>query len=633
MAIKIKKLSTTGGYLEKASIEFADGLNCIIGSRGTCKSTVVETIRFLFDADREKVDEMVSTQQTDQSDGVSHRGLIAVTLGGATARCEVVDTGIETQSMTIERDVGTDSRIYKDGVKQLADQDILRCVEIYSQGELQRIAEEPRRRLELIDRPNQKKISELQKNRGNLAGKLKETGNDIRTRRTAIEARRAELKALEAYQQNLAELQKARPTLSPELDAERTNYNRRQSVLGGASSLAAKWNELVGDFIPLAESAEEYRAVAASLKQLNVPEATALGTLFESIAAFATKTKAEADQLSTALPEHTKELAGALDKLNEKYVQLRKSQESLNDALRKEDHVRQQINHLERIRDEANKLTAELNVLVERRASLRTEIAKVNDEVYSLRVEQVEKINQFYHEKVLLTLAQSSHAGGYRQTLTRLLDKSRLRYQDEIAAQIANKIPPHELVDIVESADSQRLATVLERDLGQMARLVGFLVDNPGLYDVETEIFEDVLDITLFDNGTPKRVDQLSKGQKATAMLPLILREAEYPLIFDQPEDDLDNRFIYETLVERIRELKTKRQLIFVTHNANIPVLGEADRVVVMKMETPNQSGVPDVGNIDAVKDKILSLLEGGADAFRMRQAKYGTLLNKPNGT
>src|SRR6266404_3847284 len=109
MAIRIKKLSTTGGYLEKASIEFADGLNCIIGSRGTCKSTIVETIRFLFDADRDKVSEMVSTQQSDQSDGISHRGLIAATLGGATARCEVVDSGVETQSLTIERDVGSDS--------------------------------------------------------------------------------------------------------------------------------------------------------------------------------------------------------------------------------------------------------------------------------------------------------------------------------------------------------------------------------------------------------------------------------------------------------------------------------------------------------------------------------------------
>jgi DNA repair ATPase RecN len=632
MAIKIKKLSTTGGYLEKASIEFADGLNCIIGSRGTCKSTIVETIRFLFDADRDKVLEMVNTQQLDENDGVSYRGLIAATLGGATARCEIVDTGIETQSLTIERDVGSDPRIYKEGVKQLVDQDILRCVEIYSQGELQRIAEDSRRRLELIDRPNQRKLSELKNNRKNLAGKLKETGIEIRARRTGIEARRAELKALEVFQQTLTECQKARPTLSPEFDAERTKYNQRQSVLGGAWGLATKWNELAETLLPLAESAEEYRALASSLKQLGAPEATALGAVFDSIAAFATKSKEEADQLSTALPRRTKELAATLEKLNEKYIQLRKSQDHLNNALRKEDHLRQQINHLERIREEANKLTAEMNLLVERRVSLRTQLAKVNDEIYSLRVEQVEKINQFYHQKVLLALTQSSHAGGYRQTLSRLLDKSRLRYQDEIAAQIADKIPPHELVDIIESADSQRLAIVLDRDLGQMARLVGFLVDNLALYDVETDIFEDVLDITLFDEGTPKRVDQLSEGQKATAMLPLILREAEYPLIFDQPEDDLDNRFIYETLVERIRELKTKRQLIFVTHNANIPVLGEADRVVVMKMENPNQSGVPDTGDIEAVKEKILSLLEGGAEAFRMRQTKYGSLLTKPNG-
>lgn len=632
MAIKIKKLSTTGGFLEKSVIEFADGLNCIIGARGTCKSTVVETIRFLFDADEDKVREMVSTEKSDQGDGISHRGLIAATLGGATARCEVVDDGIETQSLTIERDVGTDSRIYKDGVKQLADQDILRCVEIYSQGELQRIAEDSRKRLQLIDRPNQKKISELQKNRHTLAGKLKETGNDIRARRTGIEARRAELKTLEAFQQTLAELQKGRPTLSPELDAERTKFNQRQSVLSSASSLTTKWNVLADSFLPFTESAGEFRTAATALKQLNVPEATALGSVFDSIAEFAAKTKMEANQISTALPERTKELAATLDKLNERYVQLRKSQENLNDALRKEDHVRQQITHLERIQEEANKLSAELVVLVGQRAFLRAEIAKVNDEIYSLRVAQVEKINQFYHEKVLLTLSQSSHAGGYRQTLANLLDKSRLRNQDEIADQIANKIPPHELVDIVESADSQRLAALLDRDLGQMARLVGFLVDNPGLYEVETEIFDDVLDITLFDGGTPKRVDQLSKGQKATAMLPLILREADYPLIFDQPEDDLDNRFIYETLVERIRELKIKRQLIFVTHNANIPVLGDADRVVVMKMENPNQAAAPEAGSIDAVKDKILNLLEGGAEAFRLRQSKYGSLLNKADG-
>ena len=357
-----------------------------------------------------------------------------------------------------------------------------------------------------------------------------------------------------------------------------------------------------------------------------------MGESFQAIAAFVTRTKSEAGELTAKLPGQVNAFAVSIEKLSEKYVALRKGQENLNEALRKEDQLRQQIGQLQRIRDEANMFAAELNVLIERRKLLRSEIAMVNDEIYSLRVVEVDRINQSYHKKVLLTLTQSSHAGGYRELLARLLDKSRLRSQDEIADQIAAKIPPQELVDIVEAADSQRLSMVLERDLGQMARLVGYLVDNPSLYEVETQIFDDVLDITLFDEGTPKRVDQLSKGQKATAMLPLILREAEYPLIFDQPEDDLDNRFIFETLVERIRDLKLKRQLIFVTHNANIPVLGDAERVIVMHMQNPTQTGMPDVGNIDAVKDKILNLLEGGAEAFNLRQAKYGPLLNQKHG-
>src|SRR4029077_5675482 len=103
----------------------------------------------------------------------------------------------------------------------------------------------------------------------------------------------------------------------------------------------------------------------------------------------------------------------------------------------------------------------------------------------------------------------------------------------------------------------------------------------------------------------------------ATALLPLILRSADYPLIFDQPEDDLDNRFIYKTLVEIIRKLKLERQLIFVTHNANIPFLGEAEKIVVMQMETPLTAGAPVCGAIDEVKEHVLNLLEGGKEAFR----------------
>lgn len=140
-------------------------------------------------------------------------------------------------------------------------------------------------------------------------------------------------------------------------------------------------------------------------------------------------------------------------------------------------------------------------------------------------------------------------------------------------------------------------------------------------------VFEDRLEITMYDRDVPKPISHLSKGQMATALLPLILRPASYPLVFDQPEDDLDNSFIYETLVRQIQSLKNDRQLIFVTHNANIPVLGDADSIIVMEMETPTQAATPTIGSVDDVKQHILDLLEGGSEAFSRRQQKYDPLL------
>ncbi len=64
------------------------------------------------------------------------------------------------------------------------------------------------------------------------------------------------------------------------------------------------------------------------------------------------------------------------------------------------------------------------------------------------------------------------------------------------------------------------------------------------------------------------------------------------------------------------------------THNANIPVLGEADRVIVMQMETPLTVAPPVTGPVDEVKEHILNLLEGGKEAFKQRQEKYQVLLN-----
>ena len=84
----------------------------------------------------------------------------------------------------------------------------------------------------------------------------------------------------------------------------------------------------------------------------------------------------------------------------------------------------------------------------------------------------------------------------------------------------------------------------------------------------------------------------------------------------------MDNRFIFETVVDNIHKVKQVRQLIFVTHNPNIPVLGEASRVFVMESDG-DRARPAAAGSVDECKNHIVTLLEGGADAFRRRGARY----------
>ena len=126
-------------------------------------------------------------------------------------------------------------------------------------------------------------------------------------------------------------------------------------------------------------------------------------------------------------------------------------------------------------------------------------------------------------------------------------------------------------------------------------------------------------------------LEDLSTGQKATAVLLLLLLESEAPLIVDQPEDDLDNRFITEGVVPRMRDEKQRRQFLFSTHNANIPVLGDAELIVGLAATGDAAHGrariaPPQMGSIDstAVRELVEEILEGGRDAFERRRRKYG---------
>lgn len=123
-----------------------------------------------------------------------------------------------------------------------------------------------------------------------------------------------------------------------------------------------------------------------------------------------------------------------------------------------------------------------------------------------------------------------------------------------------------------------------------------------------------------------KKIKQLSVGQRGTFYLCLKLATDPFlkPFIFDQPEDDLDNDFIMNDLVPIFKKIKKYRQVIIVTHNANLVVNADAEQVIVADNE--NETINYNSGGIEngAIRDKICKILEGGKDAFTKREQKYG---------
>jgi type III restriction enzyme len=119
-----------------------------------------------------------------------------------------------------------------------------------------------------------------------------------------------------------------------------------------------------------------------------------------------------------------------------------------------------------------------------------------------------------------------------------------------------------------------------------------------------------------------------SAGQQATALMFVLLNQDGPPLVIDQPEDDLDNHVIQD-IVEQIWRAKSKRQLIFSSHNANLVVNGDAELVVCCdyrKAGDQSRGMIKVQGAIDVndVRAEIASVMEGGREAFTLRKDKYG---------
>lgn len=142
---------------------------------------------------------------------------------------------------------------------------------------------------------------------------------------------------------------------------------------------------------------------------------------------------------------------------------------------------------------------------------------------------------------------------------------------------------------------------------------------------------DDFLEVKYSLKGGTKftSVDKGSPGQKTAALLAFIFSYGEEPLLLDQPEDDLDNHLIYDLIVTQLKKIKTKRQIIIATHNANIVVNGDAENIVALDILKGSTQIVAQGGlQEEDIRDQVCRIMEGGKDAFRLRYkrlSEYGS--------
>lgn len=267
----------------------------------------------------------------------------------------------------------------------------------------------------------------------------------------------------------------------------------------------------------------------------------------------------------------------------------------------------------------------------ERRTSLIASLRDRRLEVHKLRRERVSAIAKALRDRVEIGVQFKGQKDDYRTRLGKILKGS------GVTGDAQDKLVAPEAADGPGLGEAVRSGTSKVRELFGLSsatadKLIAWLTAENGarLAEVEAVVPGDSINIRLQVDDVYRDLRDLSAGQRATAFLLLLFAHRGRILVLDQPEDDLDNRFVYDDIVQILRHQKgatgaASRQVIAATHNANIPVLGDAELVVVLEPQgsTAHVSGLASIDDPE-VCEKVKLIMEGGEEAFRRRAEKYG---------
>lgn len=612
-----------GGFIDNQTIHFSPNLNCIIGGRGTGKSTTFEAVRCL---DGRKHD-------SDVVDSEVWPSLISYVWHDRAGQLHEVKREIYGTLENVNDPFSGPSSFR---------------IESYGQGETARISREsqtdPTALLSYLDRFVD--IAEPSNDEAEACVQLMELEKQISHAITNVDRIPEVKRALAHTRQQLKALEQANAVEIIDLQRKiATERKSRDDVCEKVNALASHLDSIYPQHIfdalkavsaaSLAFGHGDYKNILQDAQQFEDSIQEVQSQLKEKFKEF--KHKVNVNVVSW----NTKSLV-AQQRVDDKRRELTEQKIPLDMTfIRKlaEDEAKyvQEITRLQTQQQELKGLIRQHKELSRRRWAARAKVANIRQAFARQATSTLE--SSLSDLRVSLKFSASTHSPDAEQLIATAMEwrTSQVPKASLLVAQLT-------MEGLLKAVDNKDIATICNvKNTGgvtaftkaEASAIVAHLSDASIRYKLESFEVYDIPRLTVtkeqrLASGDIRPVQRdfskLSLGQQQSVLLALVLSSNnDAPLIIDQPEDNLDGEFIYKSLVPVLRRAKERRQIIVITHNANIAVLGDAEQVVVLR-STAEHGMISSRGSIDDLKtrDEACNILEGAREAFEHRARIYG---------
>ncbi|MEW6160247.1 MAG: AAA family ATPase [Verrucomicrobiota bacterium] len=606
----IERIQVEEGFLDGLDLSFGPGLNVLIGPRGSGKTSIIELIRFCLGS--EALTEKAVVTSREHALSILGSGKVTVTL----------TSGNESFSVSRTAEHWTKSHDLEFSPPLILSQNEIESVGLHASG-----------RLRLMDSIRGDDIHSTEPEEDLLFSHIRSQSEERKTICTELQMIREQISQLTEQVKESEALKKQHADAMSSIERASKETERLNKLAGWLAALSVRDSV----FKRSANSLQQWRNRLLTLRSGDVqveawPVAAGGEDPLSDVRQLISKSQEDLHAALTKTDTAIKNIAELSEKNSKQTLQFEEEARTLR---RKLDSLKQGVGDIARrlavLQEKAGQLSAliglekskveRLKQVQQARKTFLDKLENIRAKRFEARSKLVTRLNRELGPRIRITIERAGQTTEYASALVAALRGSGLRF-NEVAPIIADQMSPREFIEAVESEDVEMLSHVTGI-AGPRAEKIIERINDEGVDAILTAPVEDGIGLALLDGSDYKSTEQLSTGQRCTIILPLLLKQHRLSLVVDQPEDHLDNAFIVDTLIKVITQRRQEGQMIFSTHNANIPVLGDADRVVLLGSDgkrgfVRHSAPLNDQKSVHA----ITSVMEGGIEAFD-RRAKF----------